>query len=228
MQMHVMFAGWVAALSLAALGLSIRALNAPRRQLLGVYEPLDRPYGDASIAAALSPGESRTYEVRRDLIETSDAPRSDPPVREIPAARFWLLVALLGVMTAFGGLWVADMFDYRQILEELKEERRVMAHVVLGGSIIVLALLLAMVARWSRHKVILSFFALLMLVALAGQIWVGTLMLFDGNQGHPLRPNSDATIAASSGEHDTTGEVRLDRAAPATAPATRPATQPGD
>ena len=53
-------------------------------------------------------------------------------------------------------------------------------HVVAGVSIIVIPFILAALSRWGpRKKVWLSVFAFLLLSAIAAQVWLGLLLLYD-------------------------------------------------
>lgn len=65
---------------------------------------------------------------------------------------------------------------------------RRLAHVIAGSAIIVLPLILAMLARWApRQKIVLGLFVVLLLLAIAAQIWLGTLMTLDTPAGSIFR-----------------------------------------
>jgi hypothetical protein len=58
------------------------------------------------------------------------------------------------------------------------------AHVICGSAIVILPLLLAVLARLApRRKILLFPVGLLLVVAIATQIWLGILMMYDTNSG---------------------------------------------
>jgi uncharacterized membrane protein len=198
MQMHVIFAGTVVSLSIVALGLAIR--NATARP--ATMDDMD------DLAAALSPQPSDDpflpAEQRARLADTAIMPALRP--HYLPASRFWMLAALVGVLTAAFGIWVLaraanyNILDYRGIWEQIRNPlqlngaseglegslqlTRRLAHVIAGSSIIVLTLLLAIFTRIApRKKAFVMFLGLLLLATIAAQVWLGTLLLFDTNSG---------------------------------------------
>ena len=62
---------------------------------------------------------------------------------------------------------------------------RRLAHVAAGSSIVVLTLLLAFFGRVApRARFLFLFLGLLLLAAVAAQVWLGTLLMWDTNSGH--------------------------------------------
>lgn len=186
-QLHLIAAGMVIALALAALGLSIRAISAGAGTTTAQPVPgdapqmMDAPQTDASAQAYLA-------DVRAALQE--------PSTGEVPSTRFWLLAVLAGLATAAAGLWVAKLFNWHDLKEEIEESPRILAHTIFGVSIIVVALVLTIQSRWGkRSKLMLWIFASLLVLAVAGQIWIGTLLLFDTDHGSVTRFNSEPTPA---------------------------------
>jgi hypothetical protein len=114
------------------------------------------------------------------------------PLPVIPAARFWLLALLAGLATAAAGLWQVHIWKWPDLQSLLKTENRNLYHAILGSSIIVLTLLLAIIARFARRaKFVLATFSLLLLIAIGLQIYMGILMTFDsakGPKGHLISP----------------------------------------
>jgi hypothetical protein len=173
LQVHMILAGATIAIALAALALAIRnvTLSAPATQV-------------DFIAAALGPPPTL-------IGGEGDLPMPEPldvNPAWAPAARFWLLAALLGLITvALGACVLASGFGTwapKELIEAVRETPRRMVHVVAGGSIVVLLLILAALARWTpRQKWVLVFFALLLVVAVAVQVWMGILLLYDTPQG---------------------------------------------
>jgi hypothetical protein len=182
-------AGWTVALALASLGLAIRAITATRPR---ADWDIARP-GDLDLADALNEraGDVGMPPAQRE-ITTSEFPTDDTPVKVVPAARFWLVTTLLALLTAVAGVWAMGIWNMKDLLEELRESdhNRALAHVVVGVTIVVLTLILAILARWGkRNKFMLAVFALLMILALAAQVWLGVLMLFDTTGGSLTRFN---------------------------------------
>lgn len=169
MQMHVIFAGVMIAMALAALGVSIRALvtlgPAPEKNppsLPGARENHDTAYADSPV-------------VQRQMTVIEPPPR-------VYAARFWLMALLLGAATATGGVWVAgwswDAF------KPLIAQPRDLAHLILGAALLLLLVVLAAITRWAaRRKWMLGALSLLLVLIIAAQIWMGILLMYDGSNG---------------------------------------------
>jgi hypothetical protein len=183
LQFHVLIAGGTIALALASLGLSLRAANsdAPRTQVDYIAEALGPVAGDPKPSAR------------------PDRPGAEPQDRapRIPAARFWLLTMLVGLLTALAGDWVLaksmGSWDPKQLWEQVRQPMenatypwltRRLAHVGGGVSIVVLSLLMAIAARLARRsKLVVLFFGLLLLAVIAAQVWFGVLLMFDTVEG---------------------------------------------
>ena len=99
----------------------------------------------------------------------------------ISAARFWVLAAFFGLVTAVAGLWIINTWSWKAIQDTLRGEVRNKYHTILGISLIVLTLVLALVTRFARrNKILLSAFSLLLFVVVGLQMWVGIVLMFDG------------------------------------------------
>lgn len=201
MQVHVISAGAVVSLALAAMALAIRGTHA--------HSPVSGQ-GVDDIAAALS---SDSRDEAYLSAEARSARNRFPGIRsDIPPARFWMLAFLLAVLTAAGGWYLlargssASFLDYPKLFaiitnpDQLPERdqnavfglpmTRRLAHVICGSAIVVLTLLLAMCGRWApRSRGLLFVFAILLLGAIAAQVWLGSLLLFDTNSGLITRFN---------------------------------------
>jgi hypothetical protein len=142
-----------------------------------------------------------------------------------PSPRFWIVAAFLAILTLAAGLYVGGfliwpkVIDFPQLRDALSHltspsHRRIGAHIVVGSSILILTLILASLGAWApRHREFLGLFALLLILAVGAQIWIGTLLLFDGDTGpiDHFRPVPAAEEPSSP---------------PATEPSTQPVTQP--
>lgn len=179
MQIHAIMAGMVIAIAMAALGLSIRAITSSNE----AYQ---------RVAAAESAESTATTE-DPTMLEIHAAFVAEPEkddhlaralARRVPSSRFWVLAGFLAIITAGGGLWVAGTWAWPDVLELIQSSRRSMTHTILGTSIIVLTFLLAAITRWSpRSKFMLSLFSLLLILTVAGQIWMGVLLMYDTPAG---------------------------------------------
>ena len=178
MQLHVTLAGLAAAMGLFAIGLSLRAAaTSPHWR-----DPeLDR----AGVEAMPHPQRGGAYDV---AMLRSFAPQVEVTgvVESIPSSRFWLLVFLGAVATALLGAWMLasahHTFDPKELWKLIISDgyMRRLAHVVTGVSIVLLPLLMAVLSRFARRsRAILGLFSLLLVAALAAQVWFGILLMFD-------------------------------------------------
>ncbi len=115
-----------------------------------------------------------------------------PPTVLMPIfpARFWLAALILGALTAVGGLWMTSDWKLAALVEPIQSKSldwkndRLFWHVIFGVSIVVSTLILAIATRVSRRaKFLTILFVFLLLVAVAGQLWMGILMLYDSPEG---------------------------------------------
>lgn len=173
MQAHVILAGIAMAIAVAAIGLSIRKITQGP-----AITQVDH------IAAALGPPPTL---IGPDGPDDLPEPR-DVSVAHIPASRFWMLTCLLAALTAGIGYWILargfEIWAVKDLWPYVYDSQRRFAHVIAGGSIVVLPIFLAGLARWApRRKILLTIFILLLLAAVAAQIWFGILLLLDSPNG---------------------------------------------
>ncbi|MBV8780227.1 MAG: hypothetical protein JO353_02410 [Phycisphaerae bacterium] len=228
---HTIGAGAAVALALLSIGLAIRSrvTLAALENLHALGPVLNEP--PHQLADALAP---HSYEVLATPSEIA---------QRVPSSRFALLAALVALLTAAGGWWVlsdgADLsftafHDLWALISDSDQNSgfwltRRIAHVCCGVLIVALPVLLAIISRYMpRSRLLLPATILLLLLAIAGQIWLGVLLIFDGNAGPVSRfvqisPSTTATTTAPTA-------VVIKNTAPVTAPATtlpamhRPAT----
>ena len=94
---------------------------------------------------------------------------------------YWLLAALVAVLTLASGLWLINTWSTAGIKALFTGEQRGMYHSVLGSAILGLTLLLGLTtAIAKKSKFIVSFFSLLLVLALSAQFYVGIVLMFDG------------------------------------------------
>jgi uncharacterized membrane protein len=190
LQTHVLLAGVAVAVAMAALALSLRAAAHGRDGT--VVPQVDH------IASAL--GQPESTGIESDVRGAMDVPAEVTRLR-IPSARFWMLAFLIALLTALVGDWVLargleitklDGEALRTIMQAIRDRdqsngsfiTRRLAHLCAGGAIIVLPLLLAMFARFApRARFMLLLLSLLLVAAVAAQIWLGVLLMYDTNVG---------------------------------------------
>ena len=214
LQAHVLLAGLAVAVAFGALGASMRSVALAEED----------PERDRSAA-----GEDELGDVDRDMLyqppvprgpATMDVVRSINPetdvkdVPRLPVSRLWLFAALIAAGASLTGVWFlagldeSRMWEPKKLWAEITPSQRRLVHVIAGGAIIAMPLLLALVMRVSRRpKVMLTLLALVLLAAVAAQVWLGVLLMLDTPDGSIYRFND----AGAGG--------------PATVPATAPATQ---
>ena len=215
LQLHVVLAGLATAVAFGALGLSMRAIAT-------ADDPPPDLHADAAIDRAERemlyeppvPRGPAAMDVARSLNPDADVTSRR---RRLPVSRTWLLAALLAAGASASGIWFLAGPDETRTWEPKKLWAMVMptdenpglrrvVHVATGGVIVATPLLLALVTRVSRRpKISVTVLGLLLVSAVAVQVWLGTLLMLDTPRG-PL--------------------VRFNRAGEATAPATVPSTAP--
>jgi hypothetical protein len=177
-QLHVALAGLAAAMGMLGIGLSLRAAStSPHWQ--------DPELGRAGVEALPHPQRGGAQDM---MVLRSFAPRVEVTgeAERVPAARFWLLTFLLTALTGLAGWWaLGDEHEtYRpQDLWKLVTGDgyiRRLAHVIAAGAVAVVPLFMALLARVARRsRAMVGLFALLLIAALAAQVWLGALLLFD-------------------------------------------------
>lgn len=181
LQLHVTLAGLAAALAFASLGMSLRVLSTADEwrdpEVSHAHNLIDMetgPRGGAASAAALS---------------SPDADAGHGP-HHVPSARFCLMTSLAALLTALAAYWFLagpdelGTWNPKRLWDAIHPNPRQVYHVITGVSIVVLPLLLALAARFARRsKALLGILAGVTVVALALQIWLGILLLFDTFNG---------------------------------------------
>ncbi len=224
LQLHLIFAGLMVSISLVALGLTIRGMT--RAPDLIVQEttampttPIESPTGESLTPAGAPveplPGETAGQHAERSALAGTPAVAdggavttsiATPVYHRVPSARFWLLAAFIAILTAAGGLYTSDNLlswdRFRENIVHQGDGARCVAHVIVAGSIIILGLIMAILAKAApRSKMILSIFLFFTLLVIAAQFWLGTLLLFDGGQGSLVNFRmADATGSPTLGQ----------------------------
>jgi hypothetical protein len=183
-QTHITLAGVVAALGLLGIGLSLRAATtSPHWQ-----DPeLDR----AGVAAMPNPQRGGAEDM---LVLRSFAPRVEVTgeTERIPTGRYWLVAFVFIPLTALSGWWMLGNWlgTYRPgelwkvVLSEGNMRR--LAHVSVAISIAVLTLGMALLARFARRRHgMIAVFSVLLILAVAAQVWLGALLLLDQSKVGP-------------------------------------------
>jgi uncharacterized membrane protein len=203
-EIHLALAGTVFALAAAALGLSIRRSVTTETVVVQRVPPtyISAEAGREGTVKPIS------------LLQALNDPGDEIPVtRATPAARFWLIAALLAVLAIGTGLWFGDYLlpwpwvinrDHLQRairnIPDRKQAREGM-HIVFGGSILLLMLILALLTRFlPRSRVLLGLFSLLLVAVMAAQVWLGVLLTFDGGRGPLARFRTAEEVNTSEQE----------------------------
>jgi hypothetical protein len=216
LQAHVVLAGLAVAVALGALGLSARAVATAddARRVREDPDDIDDVHRDMLYQPPVPRGPAAMDVVRSINPETDMAAG---PAPRLPVSRLWLLAALVAASASATGLWFlagpdeAGTWEPKRLWSMIMPSaenpgQRRLAHVIAGGTIVVVPLLLALVTRVSRRpKVLLTLLGLVLLLAVAAQVWLGVLLMLDTPGGAIYRFNEGAV--------------------PGTAPATAPATQ---
>lgn len=254
LQLHVLLAGLATAVALGALGLSMRQIataDDPTRHDLETDAETERLERDMLYEPPVPRGPA-AMDVARSLNPEADV--TSPPPR-LPTSRTWLLAALLALGASASGAWFLVGLDETRTWEPRRLWAMVMpteespglrriAHVATGGVIILTPLLLALATRVSRRpKGTVTVLGLLLVAAVAAQVWLGTLLMLDTPRGPLVKFNPGggigepaATSAATSPATEPgavtepgagTEPVTRPSTGPSTEPATVPATSPG-
>lgn len=174
LQLHVMLAGITAAIGLGAIGVTFRRWSTqPRTPTVAVQ--------------SVQPEMPGRYPGAPAPVQTTVTVATPAPV--FPA-RAWLFAAIFGMGTAAAGLWTTGDWRLNDLFEPLRNEfareqiLRLFVHILFGVSIVLLALLLALITRVTRRaRGLVCLIMFLFVLAVAGQVWLGTLLLFDSDRG---------------------------------------------
>ena len=203
-QLHMTLAGWVVGMAFVALGLSIRAMTEGTPNVVVEEEWFEgeqprsasskdvvgtRPNGIIATGAETLATEGHLETV--PLGETPSPIKAEMvrpvviaptvPLLPIATSRYWLLATAFALATSVAGLWLIKVWDWPNLLATLKSQNRNMYHSILGTSIIVLTLVLALVTRIARRsKLAISIFSVLLFLAIGLQMWMGIVLTFDG------------------------------------------------
>ncbi|MDB5329782.1 MAG: hypothetical protein JWP03_933 [Phycisphaerales bacterium] len=197
LQQHVLLSGFAFAAAFGALGLSIRRLTTAHTAYAEEADEL------AARVAAVGAGTDRPRRVTDDISmirsfnPAAEVEVDDEPTR-VPSARWWLLAALIAITTAVAGYWTMSgqhfftHAGWADFVESLAGDtkwaiNRHKAHLILGSSLAIVGLIFAALALWApRRPLLLTFFAALLVLIVAGQVWIGVLMTFDAEMEGPL------------------------------------------
>lgn len=194
LELHLLLAGCAFALIAAAIGLSVRLSNvawenrfAEEKAVAAGYRPAGKMGQDSNLLA----------------------------IAVIYPGVFWCFAILCAAGAALLGFWMIDVSSLGDLISEIKEhqgkdEWRPVLHIYYGISLISLAVLTGIVMRiWPRRRLLMGILCTLLVIAMVGQAWTGTIMLFDGDEGPVMRYNRMLANRPVS--------------VPSLAPATRPA-----
>jgi uncharacterized membrane protein len=168
----------------------------------------------ALLAAGMGLSLQRSSQVK--LPKPQQKEGEPPPDRTAlaPAPRFWVAAILAGLATAAVGWYVTGhdlqwpLWNIRAIFKEAiwdpyrkdpAANARMLTHSVLGAAILLLGFLLLLVSHLAaRKKLFITLLSFLLLAAIAGQIGMGILLLYDGDSGPLTHFNPPSAAAAGS------------------------------
>lgn len=185
LQLHLLFAGFTVAVAWAALGLTFRKWAVePGR---GHEHEVDREVREREERLMIM-GPTPGHRPKDPHHKHDDATTAVHPVR------FWVLTLLLALLTAAAGVWYTEGMDWlsmrtaRNVLTHGASsteraamtlgQKQLLYHILLGGAVIVLPLLLAALTRLTRSRVITTLFAFVLVGAIGLQVWMGILLLY--------------------------------------------------
>jgi uncharacterized membrane protein len=183
-QLHLLMVGATLGFAFAAIGLSIRRWSQDYGPLAASRIPPQPPRVGQPIAQESAEGPAQPIAPAPAVIA--------PPTILYPIfpARFWLTSLILGAITAVGGLWMTGDWKLTALLEPIQNRNldwmhdRLFWHVIFGLTIVLCTLLLAITTRVSRRaKFFTLLFIFLLVIAVALQLWIGILMLYDSPHG---------------------------------------------
>jgi uncharacterized membrane protein len=187
LQFHVLLAGLTVALGFGAIGVTIRRWTA---------EPQvpARMAHAAQIERALDTADEvtrREHEEESIVVPTGahTPPVVVPPPPLFPA-RIWVAALVFAVLTALAGVWMNADWRLETLIKPFKDVSqrheifRLWLHVLFGLSIVLFGILLALATRFARRQRGLTVFLMTLFgLAVAGQLWLGILLLYDSPAG---------------------------------------------
>lgn len=195
LQLHLVLAGLAVAFVVGAFGLTMRRME-PTTASTDVRDQEARDFLEDDPS-----GDRRT--VMEEKLAGHGVEKVtviEPPT--IFPGRFWVVAFLVALGAAVAGAWaVMGTFSgdaIRGNLHDLREPAhgRLLVHVITGACIIILPLILAALVWLVRlHRFASSILSLLLLLAIAAQVYGGTLMLFDSLQGPLIKWNPPGTAS---------------------------------
>lgn len=223
---HLLLAGLAAAVTLGAVGMSIRVLH--RNRVVEEEAVTDRELaalngGEPDLAGrpadpTVAPPVVTVRAGANDMIvaRTLNADATLNPPR-IPSSRFWLLSTVLFLLTLGFGVWLLisvedsewmannkptasavwhEVYSTATTTKTLSQNRRGV-HIVLGAGLVIFPLILALAVRFMpRRRVIVGVLCLIVLLLLTAEIWIGVLLLNDASEGPLFRFKPDTSGSA--------------------------------
>ncbi len=183
LQLHIVMAGAVIALMVAASGLYLRRWERAT---------------DMQEARSGSTGTNPPFGPGTGSITEATTGRPTIPVPEpstaVSPAMLWLVGVLAALGTAVAGVWaVVGKFSSAALSNnwntlDQPEHRRLLMHVITGGLLILLAITLSIVTKFFRSQYKLaSILIIIVMVVAALQVYSGILILYDSPEGSMIR-----------------------------------------
>ena len=186
-QMHVYFAGIAMAFACVALGWAVRAIAQDDDPTLSE---------EAQVSTRIAAAFAAERDDLKQLLSNEAATVSFNHTAPLRVTKLWLLTTLLLLGTAAGGFWILAGYEgtwqpdtlWAAIKTPIETTdpalTRRLAHVICATTIIVCTLLLSLLARLGRkNRVGLILVGVPLVLALAFQVWLGSLLLLTGPGG---------------------------------------------
>jgi uncharacterized membrane protein len=204
LELHTIMAGIFTSIALVSVALSFRRLNQ-----MDPSEDVPLVTGDPATAVRGPRTPPSAFEMGRAF-----NPNLEAEIRQLaPAGRFWSLAFVLALFTLLGGLFViargGDVFSQMHgnpkllphlLWEQIKPEAgqklsRLFLHAIDGSLIVILPIILGLLTRFApREKIIFTITTFFLIAAVAFQVWLGVLLLFDTSDGPVLKFNPPASM----------------------------------
>jgi len=174
-QVHVIFAGLAFAMAILAPGIASRAM----RQRADTINPFD-------------PHSTETY----------SEPAVTPAAPTERTRGFGVVTFLVTLLAALAGFWILageDSWRPSALWHAITDRQmnsgrwltRLLAHLIVGASLLLLPVALLLFARWlPRARALWLILSTLLAIAIAAQVWLGVLLLFDGSLGGVTKWNA--------------------------------------
>lgn len=165
----------------------------------------------------------------------TEAATTERATVESSGAGWWVLAGLIALLTVFAGAWAhmggfsADALKTNLLALGKPEHLRLLLHVIAGLSLLALPFILAAMARMTNTNfVVIGSLGGLLFLAVAAQVWLGILLLYDTGKGPITGFSAPPAVAASPSPKPTPEEQAAPESTPASSPQPASPAQPAE